>query len=130
MTIEIGGDQILLPYFTVNIWGDTAFITGGTYADLEDTDVLRDILSQCLAQGTAERHRQRLPSSLSRSGQWTVPKLAFVDMSMEQAVLIRLVRSLSGHCDGRHAGAAGHRRGRPTGSHARWSGRGSSGSSV
>ena len=33
-TIEIGGDRVLLPYFTVNIWGDTAYITGGTYADL------------------------------------------------------------------------------------------------
>ncbi len=54
MTIEIGGDRVLLPYFTVNIWGDTAYITGGTYADLENTDVLKDILSQCLAQGTAE----------------------------------------------------------------------------
>ena len=28
-TIEIGGDRVLLPYFTVNIWGDTAYITGG-----------------------------------------------------------------------------------------------------
>ena len=27
-TIEIGGDRVLLPYFTVNIWGDTAYITG------------------------------------------------------------------------------------------------------
>ena len=44
-TIEIGGDRVLLPYFTVNIWGDTAYITGGTYADLENTDTLRDILS-------------------------------------------------------------------------------------
>ena len=26
--IEIGGDRGLLPYFTVNIWGDTAYITG------------------------------------------------------------------------------------------------------
>ena len=24
--IEIGGDRVLLPYFTVNIWGDTAYI--------------------------------------------------------------------------------------------------------
>ena len=52
--IEIGGDRVLLPYFTVNIWGDTAYITGGTYADLENTDTLRDILSQCLEQGAAE----------------------------------------------------------------------------
>ena len=34
--------------------GDTAYITGGTYADLENTDTLRDILSQCLEQEAAE----------------------------------------------------------------------------
>ena len=121
MTIEIGGDQILLPYFTVNIWGDTAYITGGTYADLEDTDVLKDILSQCLAQGTAEGtvsdyHLRYLvqDNGLYRKLAFVdmkmviadgaylrylvqdnglYRKLAFVDMSMEQAVLIRLVRS-------------------------------------
>ena len=93
MTIEIGGDQILLPYFTVNIWGDTAYITGGTYADLEDTDVLKDILSQCLAQGTAEGiiNDYHLRYLVQNNGLYR--KLAFVDMSMEQAVLIRLVRS-------------------------------------
>ena len=46
--------MVLLPYFTVNIWGDTAYITGGTYANLEDTDALRDILSQCLEQNQTE----------------------------------------------------------------------------
>ena len=40
VSIEIGGDRVLLPYFTVNIWGNTAYVTGGTYADLEDTDAL------------------------------------------------------------------------------------------
>ena len=48
VSVEIGGDRLLLPYFTVNIWGSTAYITGGTYANLEDTDALRNILSQCL----------------------------------------------------------------------------------
>ena len=93
MTIEIGGDQILLPYFTVNIWGDTAYITGGTYADLEDTDVLKDILSQCLAQGTAEGTVSDYHLRYLVQDNGLYRKLAFVDMSMEQAVLIRLVRS-------------------------------------
>lgn len=93
MTIEIGGDQILLPYFTVNIWGDTAYITGGTYADLEDTDVLKNILSQCLAQGTAEGTVSDYHLRYLVQDNGLYRKLAFVDMSMEQAVLIRLVRS-------------------------------------
>ena len=93
MTIEIGGDQILLPYFTVNIWGDTAYITGGTYADLEDTDVLKNILSQCLAQGTAEGTVSDYHLRYLVQDNGLYRKLAFVDMSMEQAVLRRLVRS-------------------------------------
>ena len=93
VTIEIGGDQLLLPYFTVNIWGDTAYITGGTYADLEDTDALRDILSQCLAQGTAEGTVSDYHLRYLVQDNGLYRKLAFVDMSMEQAVLIRLVRS-------------------------------------
>ena len=92
-SINIGGDQVLLPYFTVNIWGDTAYITGGTYADLEDTDTLRDILSQCLAQnqteGTVESYHLRYLSQ--DNGLYR--KLAFVDMSMERAVLGRVTRS-------------------------------------
>ena len=32
--ISIGGDRIFLPYFTVEIWGTRAIVTGGTYANL------------------------------------------------------------------------------------------------
>ena len=91
--IEIGGDRVLLPYFTVNIWGDTAYITGGTYADLENTDTLRDILSQCLEQGTAEGTVSRYHLRYLSLDNGLYQKLAFVDMSMEQAVLSRLIRS-------------------------------------
>ena len=92
-TIEIGGDRVLLPYFTVNIWGDTAYITGGTYADLENTDTLRDILSQCLEQEAAEGTVNEYHLRYLSMDNGLYRKLAFVDMSMEQAVLIRLVRS-------------------------------------
>ena len=91
--IEIGGDRVLLPYFTVNIWGDTAYITGGTYADLENTDTLRDILSQCLEQGAAEGTVSEYHLRYLSMDNGLYRKLAFVDMSMEQAVLRRLVRS-------------------------------------
>ena len=91
--IEIGGDRVLLPYFTVNIWGDTAYITGGTYADLENTDTLRDILSQCLEQGAAEGTVNEYHLRYLSMDNGLYRKLAFVDMSMEQAVLRRLVRS-------------------------------------
>ena len=93
VTIEIGGDQLLLPYFTVNIWGDTAYITGGTYADLEDTAALRDILSQCLAQGTTEGTISDYHLRYLVRDNGLYRKLAFVDMSMEQAMLARMIRS-------------------------------------
>ena len=93
VSVEIGGDRLLLPYFTVNIWDGTAYITGGTYANLEDTDALRDILSQCLEQnqteGTVEDYHLRY--LVEDNGLYR--KLAFVDMSMEQATLARVIRS-------------------------------------
>lgn len=93
VSIDIGGDRVLLPYFTVNVWGSTAYITGGTYSDLEDTAALRDILSQCLAQhraeGTVEDYQLRY--LVQDNGLYR--KLAFVDMSMERAMLARVTRS-------------------------------------
>lgn len=91
--IPIGGDRVLLPYFTVNMWGGTAYVTGGTYADLEDTEALRTILSDCLAQKkssgiVAEYHLRYL-----RQDNGLYQKIAFVDISMEQAMLRRMAVS-------------------------------------
>ena len=49
-----GGDRVLLPYFTVEIWGSHAYVTGGTYADLENTEALEDILDTCLTRTESE----------------------------------------------------------------------------
>ena len=50
--INIGGDRVQLPYFTVSIWHTgtsySAYVTGGTYANLEDTEELTTILQECL----------------------------------------------------------------------------------
>lgn len=93
VSIDIGGNRVLLPYFTVNVWGDTAYITGGTYADLEDTDALRDILRQCLAQGKPEGTIDDYHLRYLTQDNGLYRKLAFVDMSMEQAMLARMIRS-------------------------------------
>ncbi len=57
--VEIGGDKLLLPYFTVSVWPGgggtyTAYVTGGTYAGLEDTAELTAILEDCLNQESPE----------------------------------------------------------------------------
>lgn len=85
--IDVGGDRVLLPYFTVEIWGSQAYVTGGTYEELEDTEALRDILSKCLAQpepeGTIRSYRLRY----LRQDNGLYEKIAFVDMSMEMTIL-------------------------------------------
>ena len=85
--ITIGGERVLLPYFTVNVWGDTAYVTGGTYSDLEDTDALRDILSECLGQTETEGTIQKYQLRYLRQDNGLYQKIAFVDMSMEMAML-------------------------------------------
>ena len=54
ISVTVGGDRVLLPYFTVQIWGGTAYVTGGTYGGLEDTETLAAILQDCLNQDAKE----------------------------------------------------------------------------
>ena len=92
--IDIGGERIMLPYFTVNIWGgSTAYVTGGTYTDLEDTQTLAEIIEACLAstkeEGTLPNYRLRY----LRQNNGLYQRVAFVDMSMELAMLRQAMSS-------------------------------------
>ena len=98
ISIAIGGDRVLLPYFTVNVWpsrggGYTAQITGGTYSNLEDTEELTAILQDCLSQNLQEGTVSGYHLRYLRQDNGLYEKLAFVDMSMEQAVLRRMMGS-------------------------------------
>lgn len=98
ISINIGGDRVLLPYFTVNLWssrrgGYTAQITGGTYANLEDTEELTAILQDCLSQDQREGTITAYHLRYLRQDNGLYEKLAFVDMSMEQAVLRKMMGS-------------------------------------
>ena len=98
ISINIGGDRVLLPYFTVNLWtsrrgGYTAQITGGTYANLENTDELTAILQDCLSQDQREGTVTAYHLRYLRQDNGLYEKLAFVDMSMEQAVLRKMMGS-------------------------------------
>lgn len=98
LSIDVGGNQVLLPYFTVNVWlrasgTYTAEVTGGTYANLDDTEALREILSTCLKQGSEEGTVPHYQLRYLRQDNGLYQKLAFVDMSMERAVLGKMMRS-------------------------------------
>ena len=90
-SINIGGERVLLPYFTVNVWGDTVYVTGGTYSDLENTEALRSILTECLTQDAQEGTIGTYQLRYLRQDNGLYQKIAFVDMSMEMAMLRRLM---------------------------------------
>ncbi len=96
--LDLGDRVVQLPYFTVEVWQQSsgtysAYVTGGTYADLEDTEELTAILTECLAQdgttGTIDGYSLRY----LRQDNGLYQKLAFVDMSMEQATLREIMGS-------------------------------------
>ena len=95
--INIGGDRVQLPYFTVSVWHTgasySAYVTGGTYANLEDTEELTTILQECLEQGKQEGTISGYHLRYLRQDNGLYEKLAFVDMSMEQAILYKMMRS-------------------------------------
>ncbi len=96
--VEIGGDKVLLPYFTVSVWPGregmyTAYVTGGTYSGLEDTAELAAILEDCLSQGPAEGVVQSYSLRYLRQDNGLFRKLAFVDMSMERRLLREMMSS-------------------------------------
>lgn len=95
--VEIGGDKLLLPYFTVAVWPGgggtyTAYVTGGTYAGLEDTEELSAILQDCLSQKGPEGVVSGYNLRYLRQDNGLYTKLAFADMSMER----RLLREMMG----------------------------------
>ena len=94
--INIGGDLVLLPYFTVEVWGSRAYITGGTYANLEDTETLDAVLQTCLAQRESEGVLDSYHVRYLRQDKGLYEKITFVDMSMESAMLRNMSPSSRG----------------------------------
>ena len=100
ISINIGGDKVLLPYFTVVVqeqWDGTyvATVTAGTYANLNNTEELQDILTDCLSQNQAEGVVREYGLRYLRQDNrlFGYKNIAFVDMSMEQATLQKMMYS-------------------------------------
>lgn len=97
--ITIDGSTVaLLPYFTVNVYTTSngnylADVTGGTYSNLDNSEILTDILQESLSQqqdeGVIESYRLRY----LRQDRGFYTRLAFVDMSMERAILREMMGS-------------------------------------
>ena len=88
-----GDDQVLLPYFTVQVWGTTVYVTGGTYSGLEDTDALTAILTDCLSQEADEGSLPGYALRYLRQDDGLYTQIAFVDISLETAALRQMMAS-------------------------------------
>ena len=96
--LDLGDQVVQLPYFTVEVWEQgsgsyNAYVTGGTYADLEDTEELTAIITDCLSQNRSEGTISDYNLRYLRQDNGLYQKLAFVDMSMEQATLQEMMGS-------------------------------------
>ena len=92
-TPDIGLGEVVLPYFTVNIWEYTVYVTGGTYAGLEDTETLNAILSDCLQKDEDEGILPAYSLRYLREDKGLYLRIAFADVSLETAALRRMVIS-------------------------------------
>ena len=88
-----GDGQVLLPYFTVQIWGGTVYVTGGTYSGLEDTEELTAILQSCLSQEADEGALPGYSLRYLRQDDGLYLQAAFVDISLETEALQQMMRS-------------------------------------
>ena len=97
--IDIGGADraVLLPYFTVNVYSNSngylADVTGGTYSNLDDSEILTAILQECLRQPEAEGIIADYHLRYLRQDRGFYTRMAFVDMSMERAILGEMMGS-------------------------------------
>ena len=96
--LDLGDRVVQLPYFTVEVWQRSsgtysAYVTGGTYANLEDTEELTAIITDCLSQDRTEGTVDSYNLRYLRQDNGLYQKLAFVDMSMEQATLREMMGS-------------------------------------
>ena len=90
---DMGEGAVVLPYFSIDIWGDTLYVTGGTYDHLEDTETLNAVVSAALAEEKPEGLLPRYGLRYLRRDDGWHTRLAFVDFSVEAAAMRRMLFS-------------------------------------
>lgn len=71
----------------------TAYVTGGTYGSLDDTEELRQILNLCIQDGRMSGTIDSYNLRYLRLDNGFFQRVAFVDISMEKATLDSMARS-------------------------------------
>ena len=89
-----GDGAVQMPYFTVKLIGSTAYITGGTYSDLENTAELEEIIRLALDSGETVGEVEGYGLRFLIRGAGLYRQMAFVDLSVERTILRDLVGSL------------------------------------
>lgn len=88
-----GGPTVQMPYFTVAVMGSTAYITGGTYSDLENTTELQEIITIALRGGAATGVVAKYSLRYLIQDNGFYQRMAFADMSIERTIMEDLLRS-------------------------------------
>ncbi len=94
-TVSSGGAHVQIPYFTVRIFGGTAYLAGGSYYEFESQAQLQDILNECLAQQRESGVLEQYGLRYLRSSSALSEKIAFVDTSFETATLRGLLLTMA-----------------------------------
>lgn len=89
-----GTGKVQLPFFTVEVWnGNTIYVTGGTYQNLESTSRLAEIVQQCMRRSQDEGILSNYSLRYLRDNNGFFTRIAFVDVSMEKSTLRSLMAS-------------------------------------
>lgn len=95
-------ESIQLPYFTVSLFasgdGYTAYVTSGTYDDLENTPLLTEIITQCLEQNTTQGEIGAYNLRYLVQDTGFMVQIAFVDIASVQATLDATTASVLQSC--------------------------------
>ena len=89
----IGKGKVTLPCFTVDIWPTNVYLIGGSYSELENSELLQEILLACVKHPENEGRLKEYGLRYLRRDEGLYVRIVFADMSMETETLRKMVKS-------------------------------------
>ena len=89
----IGKGKVTLPCFTVDIWPTHIRLIGGSYAELENSELLEEILLACVELPENEGRLKEYGLRYLRKYEGLYVRIVFADMSMETETLRKMVKA-------------------------------------